>query len=1000
MNATFSTFFEAVHQQQPFPWQSRLAAEVLETGVFPPLISLPTASGKTTLLDVAVYLLACDASLAPERRRAPLRTFFVIDRRIVVDDAARRAHHIASMLEQALRQEAQGTLPPTPHAHALLEVASALQSLARRGSPPESRAYQEARPLEVYVLRGGIPRELGLTRSPAQPLLCLSTVDQVGSRLLFRGYGVRDNSLPLHAALLAQDALVVLDEAHLSQPFEKLLQRIQRFQQWAEVKVGRPLQVVRMSATPQDTAQPPFRLDEKDLQHPVLAARLRAQKWVELLEVPDSEQDSTLRQRVVEVIEKLLKPRQHNLLQRPCANIGVVVNRVATARALFQQLRELAQSQPELKVEVTLLTGRTRPLDRSQVLDKLLPKLAAQRLRTVEHGLTQLVVATQCIEAGADLDFDALISECAPLDALRQRLGRLDRLGHRGQSTVVIFARTSQINGKKPDPIYGEALTETWRWLKTQSTPLDMGIEGLEQRLTQSPPSLQSLAPVRQAPVLLPMTLDLWCQTSPRPRVDPDPAPFLHGPERSSADVQLIWRDTLPDTLDACLEQLSLLPPCNLEALALPLPTARSWLQQKDSSQAQHIESALDQLTDQEGLTPSESEALPHPAQPATFLRWEGEDSHFITLDQLRPGDTLIIPATLGGLDLFGWHPQSESPVEDLAEVAQLQKTGRACLKLATAEAGTWRASLLPLGQQLRTAERREKRAALASVLATLRAWQDHEVTEHADFPPKPTHAPAWFWAQLKLLLQAPLTILPCGDGVVLRTTREVQPAQESSFTDEDNRSSDTGTGVSLRTHLLGVVRWTECHAHACGLPPALVGDLRRAALWHDLGKLDPRFQTLLYGGDEAAACRGEEPLAKSLRTVPAQHRRSPHVLFPPRGFRHEAFSVGLLTDHPALSETHDADLVLHLVGAHHGYARPFFPASVDENPQEVAFDLEGSHFEGSTAHELTHAGSGVAERFWRLIQRYGWYGLAYLETLLRLADHRRSEQEQEGDTP
>lgn len=56
MNATFSTFFEAVHQQQPFPWQMRLAEDVLKTGEFPSLISLPTASGKTALLDVADQL--------------------------------------------------------------------------------------------------------------------------------------------------------------------------------------------------------------------------------------------------------------------------------------------------------------------------------------------------------------------------------------------------------------------------------------------------------------------------------------------------------------------------------------------------------------------------------------------------------------------------------------------------------------------------------------------------------------------------------------------------------------------------------------------------------------------------------------------------------------------------------------------------------------------------------------------------------------------------------
>jgi CRISPR-associated endonuclease/helicase Cas3 len=113
---------------------------------------------------------------------------------------------------------------------------------------------------------------------------------------------------------------------------------------------------------------------------------------------------------------------------------------------------------------------------------------------------------------------------------------------------------------------------------------------------------------------------------------------------------------------------------------------------------------------------------------------------------------------------------------------------------------------------------------------------------------------------------------------------------------------------------------------------------------------------------------------------------------------RHELLSVRLIESAPGLLESaHDPELVLHLVASHHGFCRPFAPVVRDDEPVPVEHTILGHRMSSDSATRLERLDSGVPERFWRLVRRYGWWGLAWLETLMRLADHRCSEDEQKA---
>ena len=174
--------------QAPFPWQLELLRRFRQ-GEDVSSLDIPTGLGKTAVMAVWLVARALGASL-------PRRLVYVVDRRAVVDQAT--------------------------------NVAETLRAwVAKERGVAEALGLNE-RPLPISTLRGQHVDNRVWLEDPSSSAIIVGTVDMVGSRLLFSGYGVSSKMRPYHAGLLGADTLVVLDEAHLVPAFEDLLRQIER----------------------------------------------------------------------------------------------------------------------------------------------------------------------------------------------------------------------------------------------------------------------------------------------------------------------------------------------------------------------------------------------------------------------------------------------------------------------------------------------------------------------------------------------------------------------------------------------------------------------------------------------------------------------------------------------------------------------------------------------------------------------------------------------------
>ena len=100
------------------------------------------------------------------------------------------------------------------------------------------------------------------------------------------------------------------------------------------------------------------------------------------------------------------------------------------------------------------------------------------------------------------------------------------------------------------------------------------------------------------------------------------------------------------------------------------------------------------------------------------------------------------------------------------------------------------------------------------------------------------------------------------------------------------------------------------------------------------------------------------------------------------KGYRHEFGSTLEAEGDPSLAEHPYRDLILHVIAAHHGWARPEFRPQAYDRSQPIWV--------------CQQAAKEAALRFARLQRSFGWWGLAYLEALVKCVDILASQERRE----
>lgn len=886
-DARFQKQFESLTGFSPMGWQCRLFQRFV-TGDLPEGCDIPTGLGKTSVL--VIWLLAVVRQAELDGVRLPRRLIYIVNRRTVVDQATEVVDRMRRRLLDPDGAEWE------VHSETLRSIASALQDLCAAAGPP----------LAVSTLRGELADNEEWKADPSRPAIVVGTIDMIGSKLLFSGYGDGRYGRAHHAGLVGQDSLIVHDEAHLTPAFSDLLrcvaeeQRRENPRNVEESAIVRPVRILELSATSRPGSGAPFTIEPEDEAEQVVCDRLGAAKRLRLHR---ADHDKL-------VAEMVALASEHKEAR---AKILIYVRAPEKAREVASALaRSLGAGGEE---RVGLLTGTIRGHER----DRLAATSPVYRLLLdpqQQAEQTVYLVSTSAGEVGIDLDADHLVCDLTTLDSLIQRLGRVNRRGgeDRQARIDVVGAPLSKDKPSALDRaiVATRALLELWG--AESETGIDVGPGKLRQLVGEADPDavVAAFSPVRAAPPLTDILLDAWSLTSIKAMPGrPDVQPFLHGVTRDPPETLVAWRQELRCLTAAGVDE---------DALRNWFRACRIETRERLRDRTDRVKGALDELLKSHRKKDREADYR------VALLDARGE-ARWSTLSEVAGKDfdlayrTVVLPVEAGGLDRNGMlDPAAIAPEGNDLDVSEV----------TTAD------------------DRREK-------------WLYYRTTagEHYErlLSGEIGRPPSSLREKVRLPLREPDEGAEDTDSVdlVLRVS-----SRRSALENPETASARQ----SLAVHTDAITERMTAVADRLDLPAHVRSALITAARWHDRGKDRPVWQR--YARNEG----GLEILAKAPRYL------HPRAL---GGYRHEFGSLLEAMADSDLEQSPERDLVLHLVAAHHGWARPHFePRSYDSTCTSAANDA---------------AACEAMQRFGRLQQRFGRWGLAWLESLLRCADIAASQQ-------